>query len=50
MLCPPVYGNGHQSEDRGGHRDVGHEVIDRAVESTKGPMRVEHEDEVEDAV
>ena len=46
----PVDGYGYQSEDGGGHSDVGYEVVDGAVVRAEGPVRVQHEDEVEDAV
>lgn len=46
----PVNGDGDQSEDGGCDRDVGYEIVDSAVERTEGPVGVQHEDEVEDAV
>lgn len=45
-----VQRDGDQGEDGRGHRQVGDEVVDGAVEVAKGPVVVEQEDEVEDTV
>lgn len=46
----PVERYDDEGENAWRHGDIGHEVVDRAVNRTERPIRVEHVDEIEYAV
>lgn len=46
----PIETYGHEREDRRRDRDVGHEIVDCAINRTEWPIWVQHEYKVEDAV